>query len=180
MTGIMKVHLVLTAIGPDRPGIVNDVSEFLLNNGCNIENSRMTTLGGEFVLMLLVSGPADKIASIQREFLPFANQLGLTATAKETPPSPSRPDNEFVPLQVRVVGLDHEGIVHRFAHTLYQLGANIESLETQAVSAPVTGAPMFELTMRVAIPPQVSLSELGSKLQTAGDEVNVDVTVQAA
>ena len=179
MAGIMKARLVLTAIGPDRPGIINDVSEFLLKNGCNVEDSRMATLGGEFVLMLLVSGPSDKIASVQGEFPPFANQLGLTATAKETPPSPTRPDKGFVPFQMRVVGLDHEGIVHRFAHTLYQLGANIESLETQAVSAPVTGAPMFALTMLVAIPPHVSLSELGSKLQAAGDEVNVDVTVQA-
>jgi glycine cleavage system transcriptional repressor len=174
----MKARLVLTAIGPDRPGIVNDVSEFLLKNGCNVEDSRMATLGGEFVLMLLVSGPADKISLVKIEFSPFAGSLGLAATVKETPSSPARPDEGFVPFQVRVVGLDHEGIVHRFAHTLYQLGANIESLETQAVSAPVTGAPMFALTMRVAIPPHVSLSELGSKLQTAGDEVNVDVTVQ--
>ena len=179
MTGIMKAHLVLTAIGPDRPGIVNDVSEFLLKNGSNIEDSRMATLGGEFALMLLVSGPAGATALIQKEFSTFANKLGLTVTAKETPSSPARPDKGFVPFQVRVVGLDHEGIVHQFAHTLYQLSANIESLETQAVSAPVTGAPMFALTMRVAIPPHVSLSELRSKLQTAGDEVNVDVTVQA-
>ena len=176
----MKANLVFTTIGPDRPGIVNDVSEFLFKNGCNIEDSRMATIGGEFVLMLLVSGPTGKIASIQKEFPPFASRLGLTATAKETPPSPTRPDKGFVPFQVRVVGLDHEGIVHRFAHTLYQLGTNIESLETQAVSAPVTGAPMFALTMRLAIPPHVSLSELRSKLQAAGDEVNVDATVQAA
>jgi glycine cleavage system transcriptional repressor len=179
MTGIMKANLVFTAIGPDRPGIVNDVSEFLFKNGCTIEDSRMATLGGEFVLMLLLSGPMGKIASIQKEFPPFASKLGLTVTAKKTPSSPARPNKGFVPFQVRVVGLDHEDIVHRFAHALYQLGANIESLETQAVSAPVTGAPMFALTMRVAIPPHVSLSELRSKLQAAGDEVNVDVTVQA-
>jgi glycine cleavage system transcriptional repressor len=180
MADIMKAHLVLTAIGRDRPGIVNDVSEFLLKNGCNVEDSRMTTLGGEFVLMLLVSGPTDKITTVQNEFSQFASKLGLSGTAKGTPSSSTGPDEGFVLFEVHVVGLDHEGIVHRFAHTLYQLGANVESLETQAVSAPVTGAPMFALTMRVAIPPHVSLSELRSKLQAAGDEVSVDVTVQAA
>ena len=52
------------------------------------------------------------------------------------------------------------------------MGANIESLETQASSAPFTGAPMFALNMRVGVPPQLSLSELRSKLQAVCDEVN--------
>ncbi len=176
----MKAYLVLTAVGPDRPGIVQDVSKFLLDCGCNLEDSRMSILGGEFALIVLVAGPAEAIARVRGEFVPFVARIGLVGAAKDTPGPDARKDKGFVPFQVRAVGLDHEGIVHQIAHALHQFGANIESLETQATSAPFTGAAMFTLNLRVAVPPQVSLAELRSRLQAVCDEVNVDVTIQPA
>lgn len=174
----MKAYLVLTAVGPDRPGIVNQVSKLLFDHGCNLEDSRMAILGGEFALIVLVSGSSDRIAKVREGFAAFAAKIGLVGTAKEAAGPQGRKDKGFVPFQVRAVGLDHEGIVHQIAHALHQMGANIESLETQATSAPFTGAPMFTLLMRVVVPPQMSLSELRSKLQTVCDAVNVDVTIQ--
>jgi glycine cleavage system transcriptional repressor len=176
----MKQYLVLSAVGPDRPGIVDEVARFLFERGCNLEDSRMAILGGEFALIVLVSGGADNIARVRREFPAVAQQRGMTATVRETAGPDARRDKGFVPLQVRAAGLDHEGIVYQIAHALHELGANIESMETQSVSAPVTGAPMFVLNLRAAIPPQVSLPQARSRLQAAGDAVNVDVTVQAA
>jgi len=176
----MKSYLVLTAVGPDCPGIVNQVSKFLFERGANLEDSRMSILGGEFALIVLVSGSTDSITKVRAEFVSLASKIGLVGTAKDTPGPQARKDKGFVPFQVRAVGLDHEGIVHQIAHALHQLGANIESLETQASSAPFTGAPMFALDMRVGVPPQMSLSELRTKLQAVCDEVNVDVTIQPA
>jgi glycine cleavage system transcriptional repressor len=176
----MKSYLVLTAVGPDRSGIVNEVSKFLFDRGCNLEDSRMSILGGEFALIVLVSGASDPIAKVRSEFAPFVSKIGLVGNAKDTPGPQVRQDKGFVPFQIRAVGLDHEGIVHQIAHALHQLGANIESLETQATSAPFTGAAMFALNMRVGVPPQLSLAELRTKLQAVCDEVNVDVTIQPA
>jgi glycine cleavage system transcriptional repressor len=176
----MKSYLVLTAVGPDRPGIVNEVSKFLFDRGCNLEDSRMAILGGEFALIVLVSGGTDSIGKVRSEFAAAASKIGLTGTAKDTPGPQARKDKGFVPFQVRAVGLDHPGIVHQIAHALHQMGANIESMETQAASAPFTGAPMFTLAMRIAVPPQLSLAELRTKLQAVCDEVNVDVTIQPA
>jgi glycine cleavage system transcriptional repressor len=176
----MKTYVVLTAIGPDRPGIVDVVSKFLFDHGCNLEDSRMAILGGEFALIVLVSGQPDAIVKVRADFPQTASKIGLTGAAKDTPGPDARKDKGFVPFQVRAVGLDHPGIVHQIAHALHRMGANIESLETQAASAPFTGAAMFTLAMRVAVPPQLSLAELRTKLQAVCDEVNVDVTIQPA
>ncbi|MDZ7770885.1 MAG: ACT domain-containing protein [Woeseiaceae bacterium] len=52
----MTQLIVLSAIGTDRPGVVNDLSKVILDCGGNIEESRMTALGTEFAMLLLVSG----------------------------------------------------------------------------------------------------------------------------
>ena len=52
----MSQLIVLSAIGSDRAGIVQDISKVILSCGGNIEESRMTTLGSEFAVLMLVSG----------------------------------------------------------------------------------------------------------------------------
>ena len=42
-------HAVLTAIGDDRPGLVAEVTRYVLERGGNLEDSRMVNLHGQFV-----------------------------------------------------------------------------------------------------------------------------------
>jgi len=42
----MQSHVILTAIGTDRLGIVDDLSQDILRRSCNIEESRMATFRG--------------------------------------------------------------------------------------------------------------------------------------
>ena len=51
----MQTSLVLTVIGPDRPGIVEQLSDQVLAVGGNWEESRMTRLAGKFAGLLRVS-----------------------------------------------------------------------------------------------------------------------------
>ena len=44
----MKQWLALSAIGRDQPGIVADLAERIDECGCNLEDSSMTILSGEF------------------------------------------------------------------------------------------------------------------------------------
>ena len=61
----MTTHAVLTAIGADRPGLVEEVSEFVFKHGGNIEDSRMANLRGQFTMMLLVNAPGDALRKMQ-------------------------------------------------------------------------------------------------------------------
>jgi glycine cleavage system transcriptional repressor len=63
----MSVQLVITALGEDRPGIVDELSNVLGKQQLNIEDSRMSALGGEFAILMLVSGASNSIDAFMDE-----------------------------------------------------------------------------------------------------------------
>src|ERR1044072_6419761 len=77
-------YLVLTAIGTDRPGLVSNLTAVLAERGANVADSRMAVLGGEFALIMLVSGPPETIALLRREVAVVAEGLGLELLLKDT------------------------------------------------------------------------------------------------
>ena len=97
-------HLVLSALGTDRPGIVDAVSQFILDRGGNIEASRMAVLGGEFTLMVLVSAPESAAAAIEGEIGALAEGLDLRTLVKRTSP-PSNGRNQKLPSVVEPSGM---------------------------------------------------------------------------
>ena len=56
-----KDNLILTAVGPDQVGLVEKISQFIAQHGCNIEDSKMAVFCGEFALILLISGDAGSL-----------------------------------------------------------------------------------------------------------------------
>lgn len=174
----MRQYLVLSAIGQDRPGIVNAISKFVFDHGCNLEDSRMAILGGEFALIVLVSGDSAKIGRLQAEAGEFGQNSRLTVIAKPTTAPTDRAAKGYQRFSVRAVGLDHEGIVHQIANAMAKLGVNIEALESTSASAPHTGAPQFNLDMTVEAPPNLAEAQLREKLTAACEAVNVDVELK--
>ncbi len=171
----MRQYLVLSAICPDRPGIVDAVSKLIFDHGCNLEDSRMAILGGEFATIVLLAGEAGPVAELQKDAAAFGEKNGLTVTIKPTRAPGSRGSKRARRYAVRAVGLDHEGIVHQIAHALASLGVNIETLESTTTPAPHTGDPQFILDMQVEPPEQLSEDQLREKLTEACEAVNVDV-----
>src|SRR5438093_4141609 len=109
-------YLVLTAVGTDRPGLVNDVSSLIGAAGANLEDSRMALLGGEFALILLVSGSADALDRIRQVGAQVENELGLRCILKET--SPAHPPADYLLYRIDVTGVDRPGIVQAIAAIL--------------------------------------------------------------
>lgn len=58
-------YLVITALGADRPGIVNTITRHVSSCGCNIEDSRLAMLGEEFTFIMLLSGSWNAITLIE-------------------------------------------------------------------------------------------------------------------
>ncbi len=67
MTTPTEIFLVLSALGPDRPGLVAEITEYLTKRGANVEDSRMAVLGGEFGVLVLVSGAPEEVAAVERD-----------------------------------------------------------------------------------------------------------------
>lgn len=61
----MTQHLVITAVGTDRPGVCNQVVHLVTQSGCNIIDSRIALFGEEFTLIMLLSGKANNITALK-------------------------------------------------------------------------------------------------------------------
>ncbi len=173
------MHAILTAIGADRPGLVEEVSQFIFSAGGNLEDSRMVNLRGQFAVMVLVGGTADVLARAEKDLAGFAKRSGVSAEMRPAGTRATAPV-EALPYRLVGTGIDQPGLVHRLAHLLREMNVNIESLETRLTPAPYTGAPMFEVEAILSVPRTTPLSGLRQKLGAACDELNVDWDLKPA
>lgn len=175
----MRINIVLTLTGTDRVGIVDDVTELLLGLDGNIETSRMARLGGEFAILMLVSLPAEQLVKLEEVARTLTDQ-GFKVTTTQTEQTSTEPYSGWLSYRINISGADHEGILHQVAHHLSQRGISIEELESGTTRAPISGTPLFRLTVLVAVPPTLTTQEWIATLKAVGQRLNVDIEVSAA
>jgi len=173
----MEKNLVISALGNDKPGIVNELSKAILEQGGNITESRMTVLGGEFAMMLLVIGTQECIDNIISKLDKTGEKLNLTLIAKETQPQQSK--QKRLPYQITVISMDHPGIVHDISDFLSSRNLNIEEIETKTYPAAHTGTSMFSLDMTISIPADSSVRTLRDEFITFCDDLNLDASLES-
>lgn len=172
----MLNHLVLTAVGNDRPGIVNTLTRHIFECGCNIEDSRMTILGGEFAIILLLSGNWNAVAKVENTLPRLGDSLQLNISSKRT--EPRRPQPNMLSYLVEALSIDHPGIVHRVADFFSSREINIENLNTASYNAAHTGTPMFSMSLTINIPSDVSIAALREQFLDFCDEMNMDGMIE--
>ena len=168
----MTTKLVISALGEDRPGIVDELSNIIYKNSLNIEDSRMTVLGGEFAILLLVSGEKEAIEAIQTQANDIEQALQMRLLIKVT--TDSSPIENAIPYAVEVAALDNPGIVNNIASFFSERDINIVNLQTESYSAPHTGSPMFALHMTIGISADTNIAQLRDAFMQTCDELNLD------
>jgi glycine cleavage system transcriptional repressor len=171
-----KSYLALTAVGPDRPGLVNEISTLVLAAGANLEDSRMAILGGEFALLMLVSGDQPAIEEVELRAVDLGARLGLRLMTKPT--TPRAAGRDFLAYRIRVTGVDRPGIVQRVASLLAGRGVNVAALESRLSYAPESGTPLFILEAALQVPSALALADLRRELATSCEEENWDFTLE--
>jgi glycine cleavage system transcriptional repressor len=169
---------VLTAVGPDRVGIVDDVSALVATRGGNIEESKMAVLGGEFAAVALVSLESDALADLKAALPDLQARLGLHLELKPTRGPVAAKSGR--PYLLETVSLDTPGIVHSVTAVIKAHDINIEELETSTQPAPWTGAPMFRMRATLILGPQVSVPQLKSDLALLESERDLDISLKPA
>lgn len=172
----MQNFLVTSAIGSNKPGMVEAFSRTVKECGCSIVDSRMTVLGGEFAMILLLSGTWDSIAKLEAALPRLEQQLGLHITSRRTTSDTS--SHSFMPYAVEVVAMDHPGIVHEIAHFFSHREINIVELNTGSYAAAHTGSPMFSLHMTISIPSDLSIAALRGDFMDFCDHLNLDAILE--
>jgi glycine cleavage system transcriptional repressor len=174
-----ETFLVLSALGPDRPGLVAEVTEYLTLHGANVEDSRMAVLGGDFGILVLVSGAPDRIAAVEKDQKALTDKTGLSVMLRRTKSPEEHRRAAVIPCLVTAEAIDQEGIVRAVSRALHQLGVNIVSLETTAFEAPVTGSPLFRLEARVDVPQTTGIAKVRKAMEEVATAESLDVDVRS-
>jgi glycine cleavage system transcriptional repressor len=171
-----KSYLVLSALGEDRPGIVDQLSKAIFDLNCNINDSRMTVLGSEFAIILMIEGNWNALAKLESNCSSLEQQLGLKIMMKQT--RERKQGLELLPYEVDVVALDHPGVMHHLAKFFSQRQINIEDMATSSYAAIHTGTPMFAIHIAVSIPADTHIASLRDEFMEFCDRMNLDAVLE--
>ena len=170
---------VISVIGHDRPGLVSEISSQAKSYGLNIEDSRMTVLGGEFAVLMALAGEDTALAQFNTameglcrgdaEDLAF---LYRPTQARETPAG-------LRPYVATVVAMDHPGIVAAIAQFFTNRQINIRDLRTDTSPAAHTGTPIFNVSLVAEVPSDARVGELKRAFESFCDDEDLDGELEA-
>lgn len=172
----MSQLIVISVIGSDRTGVVEDLTKVILNGGGNIEESRMTTLGSEFAMLLLVSGNWATLNKLEQGINKLAKSAALTVSVRPT--DAKLPSGDRMPYAVDIVSLDQQGIVFNLANFFAARDIEIADVATRSYAAAHTGSPMFAVQMAVNVPSSIHIAQLREEFMEVCDRLNLDAILE--
>lgn len=167
-------HLAISAVGHDRPGIVAAVTRVLMDQGCNLEDTSMTILRGQFAMMLVVDVP-DGVGpvSLESALAPVVEEFDLAVRARAVDDDAATAYTGQ-PWTVVVYGADRPGIVHRVTSALAARGANVVDLTTRVIGD--SGHPSYAMVLEVTIPEGENSEAIEVELAAVAAELGVECT----
>lgn len=172
------LQLVITAVGPDRPGLVDHLTRELGKFDCNIADSRMVNLRGQFAIVMLVQMPDDQAPPLRQALAQAGAQVGLRIDLAEA--RQQADVRAGVPYRIRTYAMDQAGLVHQISHLLHEHEVNIEDLTTRLEHGPHTGTPLFSMDMIVTVPPHIRLASVRADLEALCARLNCDLDIDPA
>lgn len=164
----------LSAIGPDRPGIVAAIAKVLYEHGCNVEDSSMTMLRGNFAVMLVLAAPGGVEAQALEDALcDPCGELGLLYSVRAVDDEAVHPHPTHT---LTVYGADRPGILFRVSEALAETGINITDLSSRLVGE--STAPVYVLMLELAAPRDTDIDGLEVVLRQIASQVGVDLTMR--
>lgn len=174
----MAKTVVLTGTGRDQVGIVARLTEALFESGCNLLDSSMTLLRGEFAIIVMVELPGQEtLEALQLKLKSLEKSLGLSINLRELSEEEMKPAAPPVnPHLISVYGADRPGIVSGITSVLADLGINITDVQTTSTKSETSD--VFVMILEVSSPETLSSSQLAAKLKEEGKLLGVDISVQ--
>lgn len=165
--------MVLTIIGKDQPGLVDDVAKAVTKADGNWLRSSFCHLSGHFAGFVEILVPTENhnkllsdchaLSSLQITLLPAINPTANTEALTQ--------------ISMTVTGNDRTGIVSDVTGALKTFDINIVELQTTCNSAPNWGNPLFSATIDAQLPSSVDPSQLKQAIEDIADDLIVDITL---
>ena len=162
-------RIIITAIGIDKPGLVDQISSIINDNDGNIENSKMVKIENQFAMIIdfYCSKNLDTIKT------KLGNIEGLEITYK--PVEMSKEHNKIN--QYLISGADNQGIIKKVSSFLSKNNINIIELNTFVQLAPITGSPLFNMEITISYNDNHNIDKIYSKLSKLCENLNLDIKI---
>ncbi|RYX85308.1 ACT domain-containing protein [bacterium] len=154
--------LIITAVGSDRPGMAHAVAQILFDSGCNIEDTTMTRLSGQFAMILAVESPDLTAQELETRLSPLRHLLGLhidVATAGDSAPSSDAP--RYI---LSAYGPEKTGLLARLTGVLSENGVNVTDVQTRVASGHMVYVMLLELELPMGLDTEILEGELRKAL----------------
>ena len=165
--------LIISAVGSDRPGIVSELSGIITTHGGNVEESRMSRLGSDFAIIMLVSVSTDWEESLE---VALQSINDLTISTKLTQIQEIGDNKKY---KIDLNGADNEGIVKVLSKYLAEKSINVLEMETHISHAPISGTPLFNLNASVSVPNDVEETVIQSDLSQIAQKLGVEIQLNS-
>ena len=166
--------LILTLVGPDRPGLVSALSETVARFGGSWLESQMARLAGQFAGILLITVPDADVEAFAAELHELERE-NLHLTIQRTSPDEAAWSGQA--LRLELVAHDRPGIVRDLTHVLAERRVNIVELTTRVASGSFSAEQMFHAAARLQLPDGLAAEELKEVLENLGNELMIDIVL---
>lgn len=161
---------VITFIGDDRTGIVEQLAAAISQHGGNWLESRVSQLEGKFagIVLIELEGSASALEAALQE-------LPAGTWSAHVTPAGGAPATQPANITLAVVGPDRVGIVHEISGALAQAGISVVSMDTALDNAAFTGEPLFRATLKAHAPTALPREHWADRLFAIGDAMGLDI-----
>ena len=171
-------RVIISVLGPDRPGIIAAVARILFDNGCNIENVSQTILQNEFSGIFIVTVPQEpgtgKLGDRLRHGLaPLRQHVFVKPLSDEAPAFDGGASEPFV---ITTRGPDQKGLVARITEVIARHGVNVTNLQAVFKGGDDPGDNI--MIYEVDVPPETDTEKLQQDLRARAEELGLTISIQ--
>ena len=162
-------YIVISFIGPDRPGLVDKLSNIINQYQGNWQTSSMHHLSGFFAGVLEVAVAEQNSQALVNAL----NDIPELKTQIETGNAPATSEKADIILEL--TANDREGIIQEITSVIHHQGGNLLKLVSSQSSAAHTGQTMFKAKTQICVN-ETAIDELISALENIADDLMVDIS----
>lgn len=167
---------IITAVGPDRPGMAYAMASRLAAYDCNIEDTTMTRLGGEFAMILIVTPPPGiALENLVQELTSLKSPHDLFVSCKEIADAPVATTNQALARYIlSVYGPENKGLVARITGALAERGVNITDVQTRVA----VGGTVYVMIFEIELPLELPIETLQQALASAAHDIGAQISLR--
>ncbi|HSD39029.1 MAG TPA: ACT domain-containing protein [Rhodocyclaceae bacterium] len=169
----MNEDFVITAIGDDRPGLVEELAAVVVAHEANWLESSLANVAGKFAGLARVSVPAQNVVALQKALTDFKPLRVIVERAGHVQPAAASQRA----LHLSLTGHDRVGIVREVSQVIAKHAVNVESLNTYTTAAAMSGETMFHAEADLRADLRLDLGVLKADLEALSNELIVDIAL---